>query len=187
MAMMRIEPPRLWLLPAAALLAVVVAELGRAAPEPPASAAQRFGAFLAGRHAQEQREYADAAGFFTRALRFDPDSQELLSRTFLMQAYEGRFADARPLAARELRLDSTDSVADLVLLIDRLQTGDKTGALARAEALPADGLYRYARPPALAWLRMAGGDLAGAAAALQGLERFDGLAALKYFQLGLLY
>jgi tetratricopeptide (TPR) repeat protein len=188
MAMMRIEPSRLWFLPAT-LLAIAVAGSGRAAPapEPPASAALRFGEFLAGRHAQEQREYADAAGFFTQALRSDPDSPELLSRTFLMQAYEGRFAEARPLAARELRLDSTDSVADLVLLIDRVKAGDKTGALARAEALPADGLYRYARPPAVAWLRMAGGDLALAAAALQGLDRFDGLAPLKYFQLGLLY
>ena len=115
---MRIERSRLWFLPAA-LLAVVVTGAGRAAPapEPPASAALRFGAFLAGRHAQEDREYADAVAFFTRALRSDPDSPELLSRTFLMEAYEGRFAEARPLAARELRLDSTDSVADLVLLI----------------------------------------------------------------------
>ena len=185
---MRIERSRLWFLPAA-LLAVVVTGAGRAAPapEPPASAALRFGAFLAGRHAQEDREYADAAAFFTQALRSDPDSPELLSRTFLMEAYEGRFAEARPLAARELRLDSTDSVADLVLLIDRVKAGDKKGALARAEALPADGLYRYARPPAVAWLRMAGGDLAGAVAALQGLDRFDGLSPLKYFQQGLLY
>ena len=36
-------------------------------------------------------------------------------------------------------------------------------------------------------MRMAGGDLAGAANAVQGLDRFDGLAPLKYFQLGLLY
>src|SRR5215472_8486495 len=102
MAMMRIELSRLSLL-AAALLAVVAAGAVHAAPtpEPPASATLRFGAFLAGRHAQEEREYAAAAGFFMRALRSDPDSTELLSRTFLMQAYEGWFADARPLAARE--------------------------------------------------------------------------------------
>jgi tetratricopeptide (TPR) repeat protein len=186
--MIRIEPPRLLFLPAA-LLAIFVTGVGSAAPapEPPASSALRFGAFLAGRHAQEDREYADAAGFFARALRFDPESPELLSRTFLMQAYEGRFAEARPLAARELRLDATDSVADLVLLIDRVKAGDRAGALARAEALPTDGLYRYAQPLAVAWMRMAGNDLAGAVAALEGLDRFDGLSPLKYFQLGLLY
>ncbi len=188
MAMKRIKPSWVCFLPAA-LLAVVIAGSGRAAPvpEPPASAAGRFGAFLAGRHAQEDRDYADAAGFFTQALRFDPDSPELLSRTFLMQAYEGRFAEARPLAARELRFDATDSAAELVLLIDRVKAGDRAGALARAETLPADGLYRYARPLAVAWMRMAGGDLAGAANAVQELDRFDGLAPLKYFQLGLLY
>jgi tetratricopeptide (TPR) repeat protein len=186
MAMKRIEPFRVWFLPAA-LLAVVVAGSGRAAPNPESPATGRFGAFLAGRHAQEDREYADAASFFTQALRFDPDSPELLSRTFLMQAYEGRFAEARPLAARELRFDATDSVAELVLLIDRVKAGDRSGALSRAETLPADGLYRYARPLAVAWVRMAGGDLAGAANAVQELDRFDGLAPLKYFQLGLVY
>ena len=34
---------------------------------------------------------------------------------------------------------------------------------------------------------MAMGNLAGADAALQGLDKFDGFAPLKYFQLGLLY
>jgi tetratricopeptide (TPR) repeat protein len=188
MAMTRIEPSRLWCLPAALLAVVAAAGACRALPaaEPPA-AAMRFGAFLAGRHAQEEREYADAAAWFARALRADPDSPELLSRTFLMEAYEGRFEKARPLALKELRLDATDSVADLVLLIDRVKVGDKAGALARAEALPADGLYRYAGPPAVAWMRLATGDLAGAVTALQGLNRFDSLAPLKFFQLGLLY
>jgi tetratricopeptide (TPR) repeat protein len=188
MAMTRIEPSRRWCLPVA-LLAIIAAGACRASPtaEAPPSAAMRFGAFLAGRHAQEEREYTDAAAWFAQALRADPDSPELLSRTFLMEAYEGRFEKARPLAAKELQLDPTDGVANLVLLIDRVKAGDKAGALARAEALPGDGLYRYAGPLALAWVRMATGDLAGAVAALQGLDKFDSLAPLKYFQLGLLY
>jgi tetratricopeptide (TPR) repeat protein len=188
MAMTRIEPFRLWCL-STAVLAMFAASACRAAPVagPPASAVMRFGAFLAGRHAQEEREYADAAGWFAQALRADPGSPELLSRTFLMEAYEGRFETALPLAVKALRLDPTDGVANLVLLIDRVKAGDKAAALARAEALPADGLYRYAGPPALAWMRMAKGDLAGAVAALQGLDKFDGLAPLKYFQLGLIY
>jgi tetratricopeptide (TPR) repeat protein len=146
----------------------------------------RFGAFLVGRHAQEQRDYADAAASFVQALRADPDSPELLSRTFLMHAYEGRFAEARPLAAKAMRLDPTDGVANLVLLIDRVKAGDRPGALARAQALPTDGLYRYAGPLAIAWMRIASGDLPGATTALQGLDKFDNLAPLKYFQLAMI-
>ena len=86
-----------------------------------------------------------------------------------------------------LDLDGSDAVADLVLLLDRVEAGDNAAALARAEALPDDGLHRYAGPLVLAWTQMAVGNLAGADAALQGLDKFDGFAPLKYFQLGLLY
>jgi tetratricopeptide (TPR) repeat protein len=178
MAIRRIEPLRLWCV--AVVLLAAGAGACRAATTPVPT--MRFGAFLAGRHAQEQRDYADAAVSFAQALRADPDSPELLSRTFLMDAYEGRFAEARPLAAKAMRLDPTDGVANLVLLIDRVKAGDRPGALARAQALPMDGLYRYAGPLAIAWMRIAGGDLPGATTALQGLDKFDNLAPLKYFQ-----
>jgi tetratricopeptide (TPR) repeat protein len=155
--------------------------------EPAASADTPFGAYLAGRHAQEERDYGNAALWFEEALKADPHSPELISRTFDMEAQAGRFEAARPLADQALKLDSSDAVADLVLLIDRVKAGDKAAALERAEALPDDGLHRYVGPLARAWMRMATGNLAGADAALQNLDKFDGFAPLKYFQLGLLY
>ena len=146
-----------------------------------------YGAYLAGRHAQERRDYTAAAAWFEDALKSDPESPELITRTFLMEASEGRFDRARALAEKALRLDPTDAVAQLILLIDRVETGDKAGALARAETLPADGLHRFLGPVARAWTRMGMGDLAGADAALRQLDRFNGLAPLEFYQLGLLY
>src|SRR5436190_13449694 len=146
-----------------------------------------FGAYLAGRHAQEKRDYTAAAKWYQDALKSDPESPELITRTFLMEASEGRFERARALADKELRLDPRDAVAQLILLIDRVKAGDKAGALARAETLPADGLHRYLGPVARAWTRMGMGDLAGADAAPRQLDRFNGLAPLEFYQLGLLY
>jgi tetratricopeptide (TPR) repeat protein len=146
-----------------------------------------YGAYLAGRHAQERRDYTAAAAWFEDALKSDPESPELITRTFLMEASEGRFDRARALAEKALRLDPTDAVGQLILLIDRVETGDKAGALARAETLPADGLHRFLGPVARAWTRMGVGDLAGADAALRQLDRFNGLAPLEFYQLGLLY
>jgi tetratricopeptide (TPR) repeat protein len=160
------------------------------APTPSSAAPStdtQFGEYLAGRHAQETRDYAKAAEFFEDALKQDPASPELISRTFLMEASEGRFDRARALAEKELKLDPTDAVAELILLIDRLKAGDTAGALARAEALPGDGVHRLLGPLARAWTRMATGDLVGADAALRQLDRFNGLAPLEYYQLGLLY
>ena len=164
-------------------LAVLVAVPSTAAPSLEAPS----GAYLAGRHAQETRDYAAAATWFEDALQSDPASPELISRTFLMEASEGRFERARLLAQQELTLDSTDAVAELILLIDRIKAGDKAGALARAEALPGDGVHRYLGPLALGWTRMAVGDLAGADEALRRLDKFNGFAPLEYYQLGLLY
>ena len=164
-------------------LAVLVAVPSTAAPSLEAPS----GAYLAGRHAQETRDYAAAATWFEDALKSDPASPELISRTFLMEASEGRFERARLLAQQELTLDSTDAVAELILLIDRIKAGDKAGALARAEALPGDGVHRYLGPLALGWTRMAVGDLAGADDALRRLDKFNGFAPLEYYQLGLLY
>jgi tetratricopeptide (TPR) repeat protein len=160
------------------------------APTPSSAAPStdtQFGEYLAGRHAQETRDYAKAAEFFEDALKQDPASPELISRTFLMEASEGRFDRARALAEKELKLDPTDAVAELILLIDRLKAGDTAGALARAEALPGDGVHRLLGPLARAWTRMATGDLVGADAALRQLDKFNGLAPLEYYQLGLLY
>jgi tetratricopeptide (TPR) repeat protein len=145
------------------------------------------GAYLAGRHAQETRDYAVAASWYEDALKTDPESPELISRTFLMEASEGRFDRARLLAKRELKLDPTDAVAELILLIDRVKADDKAGALALAEALSAEGVHRFLGPLARAWTRIAMGDLAGGDAALRQLDKFNGFAPLEYYQLGLIY
>ena len=145
------------------------------------------GAYLAGRHAQEKRDYAAAASWYEDALRTDPESPELISRTFLMEASEGRFDRARLLAEQALKLDPTDALAELILLIERMKAGDKAGALALAEALPTEGVHRFLGPLARAWARMAVGDIAGADAALRQLDKFNGFAPLEYYQLGLLY
>ena len=152
-----------------------------------APAASPYGAYLAGRHAQEQGSYGAAARWYEQALRADPQSAEVISRTFLMEADDGHFNEAVPLAEQALRLDSSDAVADLVLLIERAKAGDQAAALARAEALPDDGLHRYVGPLARAWTRMGMGNLPGAEAALHDLDKFDGFQPLEYFQLGTIY
>jgi tetratricopeptide (TPR) repeat protein len=171
----------------ASLTAAADAMAAQSAERPAPSFEAPFGAYLAGRHAQHMRDYQAAASWFEDALRADPESPELITRTFLMEASEGRFERARELAESELKLDSTDAVAELVLLMDRVQSGDTPGALARAEALPAEGVHRFVGPLARSWTRVAIGDLAGADAALQEFDKFNGFAPLKYYQLGLIY
>jgi tetratricopeptide (TPR) repeat protein len=154
---------------------------------PPGAAAHLYGTYLAGRHAERLRDYPAAADWFGKAIGVDPNSPELISRTFLMAVGAGDFDRARVLADQELKLDSSDALADLILVIDHLKANDAAGALKYATALPNDGIHRFVGPLALAWTKMAANDLPGADAALQQLDKFNGFAPLKDFQLGLLY
>src|SRR5260370_8376061 len=133
------------------------------------------------------RDYQSAVTWFEDALRADPGSPELITRTFLMDASVGRSDRAQALAESELKLDSTDAMAELVLLVERVKAGDKAGAVARADALPQEGVHRFVRPLARAWTRMALGDVAGADEALEAFDKFNGFAPLKSYQLGLVY
>ena len=146
-----------------------------------------IGVYLAGRQAQQSRDFASAASAYEKAIAADPDSPELITRTFLMEVCVGNFDRAAALAPKELKLDPSDAVAQLVLIVDRVKAGDTAGALKQAAALPSEGVHRFVGPFALAWTRMAAGDLAGADTALQGLDKFNGFQPLKVFQLGLLY
>jgi tetratricopeptide (TPR) repeat protein len=149
--------------------------------------AHLFGTYLAGRHAEKLRDYPAAAAWFDRAITIDPDAPELISRDFLMTVGAGDFDRARTLAPAELKLDSSDALASLVLIVDRLKAGDAAAAVKHAAELPQDGVHRFIGPLALGWTRMAAGDLPGAAAALQQLDKFPGFQPLENFQLGLLY
>src|SRR6266478_7685821 len=155
--------------------------------KPAAQAEHLFGEYLAGRHAQQHRDFVGAAKWFEKAIATDPDAPELISRTFLMEVSTGHFDRALALAGKELKLDPGDAMAELVLVIDRLKAGDTAGAVKHAAALPSDGVHRFIAPFALAWTRAAAGALAGADTALQGLDKFNGFQPLKIFQLALLY
>ncbi len=169
--------------------AAIAAQSTPATPPQPVAALgdHLFGDYLAGRQAQQTRDFPAAASWYEKAIAADPEAPELISRDFLMEATVGHFDRAKVLAPKELKLNPSDGIADLVLVIERLKSGDAAGAVKRAAAMPTDGVHRFLGPFALAWTRLAAGDLAGADTALQGLDKFNGFQPLKVFQLGLLY
>src|SRR5580658_826276 len=129
----------IWALPAFAAPTPAATE---SKPPPPATA-NLFGDYLAGRHAEQLRDYSAAASWFEKAIAADPSSPELISRTFLMAVGAGNFDRAKPLAEQELKIDPTDALAGLVMLVEQLKANDTAGALKYAAALPQDGVHRF--------------------------------------------
>src|SRR5690348_8501966 len=50
-----------------------------------------FGEYLAGRHAQQRRDFSGAAKWFEKAIAADPDAPEVISRSFMMEVSVGHF------------------------------------------------------------------------------------------------
>src|SRR5260370_29230738 len=79
--------------------------------KPPAADADHlFGRYLAGRHAQQLRDFTAAAGWYDKAIASDPDAPELIHRTFLIDVSDGQFYSATALAIYVLNLDPRGSV-----------------------------------------------------------------------------
>ena len=106
-----------------------------------------------------------------------------------MEVSVGHFDRALPLAPKGAQARrSTDAIA-AARAAGRPGQGRRQGRRAgpRRGACRTTGCTALSARWRCAWTRMAAGDLAGADAALQGLDKFNGFAPLKYFQLGLLY
>ncbi|HEX4113653.1 MAG TPA: tetratricopeptide repeat protein [Stellaceae bacterium] len=137
--------------------------------DPPPAAARTMsplGAYLAARHAQQERDYGDAARFIDQALAADPGNMDLVRRSFLFRVGGGDVASALPLARRIADLDRHSGFADLVLVLQEMKAGHYDVALRRANDLPHDGVERLVVPLLAAWAEMGQGEIAPALATL---------------------
>jgi tetratricopeptide (TPR) repeat protein len=156
------------------------------ARDEPVGQTSPLGSYLAARHAQQMRDYGNAAEFMNRALAQDPGNNELLRRTFVLRVSAGRMADAVPMAQTIVRLDQTVGLAQIVLLLQEVKAGDFAAAAQRARALPSDGAQRLAQPLLVAWCETALQRPAGAADALKAIDQLRGVETLKDLHVALL-
>ncbi|HZS83703.1 MAG TPA: tetratricopeptide repeat protein [Stellaceae bacterium] len=144
-----------------------------------------LGSYLAGRHAQQQHDYAAAARFFGEALAQDPNDYELLNKTFLFDVTEGRTEEASRLAERINRIDPAAPVPNLVLSLGRIRSGDYAGADALAQKLPREGIHRFVTPLVQAWAEAGLGHPDDALKTLDRVRSVQGFAPLADFHAGL--
>ena len=112
------------------------------------------GNYLAGRHAQAQRDLSAAADFLGAALKQSPDTPDLLRRTFIMMAAEGRINEAAMFAQRLVDANTNAPVAALTLAITDIKKGHYAAAEARLKEMSTDGLSGFVSPVLRAWSLM---------------------------------
>ncbi len=145
-----------------------------------------FGSFLAGRHAQDVKDFGSAADLFAEVLATQPEDVALLQDTFIAMANEGRFVEAADIGRRLQRLSAKSETIDLILALQNLKSGDIGAATADVEKLSTDGLGRFTVPLVRAWVYFEAGKFDAALAAIQPLADVAGIETLYSLHLGLI-
>ncbi|MCH7938083.1 MAG: tetratricopeptide repeat protein [Proteobacteria bacterium] len=132
----------------ALMFAPVTAKAGKDRMEPGRTLS---GNYLAGRHALARKDLSAAADFLGAALKTAPEAPDLLRRTFILMAVEGRMKEATELARRLLKAKPNSLVAHLTLAVNDIKRGRFAAANKRLQDLPGNGLGKFVGPVLRGW------------------------------------
>ena len=144
----------------------------------PTDAPSGAGAYLAGRAAANAHDFGAAAQYLSQALQQDPDNLELLRRTFLAMAGEGRRTEMLQLAQRVVQREPLAVLANLVIALDDVRGGRLDAADTRLSELPRSGITNLVLPLVRGWIAAGRQDGASATAALKPLSDSSAFATL---------
>ena len=150
------------------------------------SAGSPFGSYLAGLHAGNARDLSAAADFMLHALSYDPVDPQLLNRTLLLLAGDGRFDEAAAIARRVQAVTPGNSLAGLILAVEAARADGFAEADELLANLPDRGLSEITGALMKAWLRVAQNDIQGAASRMGPLRNKNGFGVLYGMHMGLM-
>tara|TARA_B100000676_G_scaffold312588_1_gene387588 strand:- start:2710 stop:4497 length:1788 start_codon:yes stop_codon:yes gene_type:complete len=144
------------------------------------------GSYLAGRFAEKQLDLLGAANLMARVLRDDPENEALSRRAFVLFLGAGQYKKAIEIAER-VKLHETGMTTALLLLAARdVKAGKFTRAWELMANFPTQGLARYSRQLAGAWILAGTGNFEGAFKLLEPLSQENGFVSLMNLHMALL-
>jgi tetratricopeptide (TPR) repeat protein len=153
------------------LIAAAAGQVGSDALPPGGSP---YGSYLAGLYAGSQRDLSVAADFMLESLSYDPDSEQLLNRAFMLVAGDGRHAEAVDLGRRIAARNREHGLVAMTLVVDAVVRDAPAQAEAAMAELPEKGLSTVTVPLVGAWLQIAKGDVDAALEAAAPLKDRNG-------------
>ena len=145
-----------------------------------------IGNYLAGRHAESERDLSVAADFLKAVLDQSPDIPDLRRRTFVLLVMEGRIKEALPLAKNLFKERPNGSITNLFLTTIEFKNKKFKAATERLKSLPNKGLSGLSAPILLGWALTAENKIDEALAALKPLEKEKGARALHDLHKGMI-
>jgi tetratricopeptide (TPR) repeat protein len=156
------------------------AEDGRRAPG-------ALGAYLAGLHAAQENDYGTAADLMAAALSRDPGNLELLNRTLVLLALEGRIREGVKLSRRMIDSAPRHEISNLLIATDAALSGNLDEAEAALSRMPKQGPSGLAVPLLQAWLAAGAGEPERIGEIMAPLEDLKGFEPLVHLHRGMTY
>ncbi|MBO0332174.1 tetratricopeptide repeat protein [Sneathiella sp. CAU 1612] len=145
-----------------------------------------LGEYLAGREALREQDASAALEYFEDALRVRSDDGVLLNIALQAALSKGDLKRAISLAPKVIEQDEDGSTAYLVLAINALHQKDYDGARSNLEKTAENGFNVLLKPLLMSWIKLGQGNVDGAFAELNALDKYNGFEALKQYQSALL-
>jgi tetratricopeptide (TPR) repeat protein len=145
------------------------------------------GAYLAARHAGQERDAGAAAAFYRDALKYDPKNGELLDRTFLSLLVGGDIDEAEKYAERIAQSDKSDKVSQLVLGVSALKHKQYAAARRDVGESVRGPITDLTATLLSAWSMVGAGDAKDGVAAIDRLTGPDWYAIFKELHAGMIY
>lgn len=138
------------------------------------------GAYLAGKHALEEKDNRAAAEFLSRALAHDPDNPSLLRSGIGASLRVGDFDRAVALSDQLFDGQNAGALARVVRVLESVRRGDLTDAQAAIETLTRTGVSRFSVPLIEAWVAAGLEDRDAAMAALEPIRTIGGFESVVH-------
>mgnify|MGYP001215182547 CR=1 FL=1 len=146
-----------------------------------------FGSYLAGRFAEKRSDLVAAADLMKRVVEDDPKNEHLLRRAFILFLGSGQYDTALKFAELLAEREAGTTVSLLLLAARSVKAGQFEDAKKSLKDLPTQGLAKYSRPIAAAWIGAGLKEYTAAVKSLEPLSKESGFGSLTNLHLALLY
>lgn len=151
---------------------------GPVAGEPTPS---KYGSYLAGRFASNERDASAAARYYDRALKFDPDNPEILERALISEVADGDIDGAAEHAAQLTAKAPSARMPHLVIGIRAFRDGGYAKAQDEFSKITGNAAAEIASQLGKAYALMGEGKVDEALAAARKLAAFEGVSAFAKY------
>ena len=144
------------------------------------------GQYLSARHAFHHKDAAAAASLYADVLATDPENEALLQRTFFALIASGQTDKSVDIAERMIKANPRDSLAGIVLSLDRMRAGDFPDALKKLSRASRSRLNALVVPLVEAWGHVGAQNTEEALKALTALNKRKAYHMFKNYHVALI-